>query len=115
VLGDYRNRTSRKYVARHSGTFVAYDETKGSDGVGSDAVLFLDAKAEPLLPTTEGATKTPLAVVLGHELDHVAKAVTGTITPGINPETGVPKAEEEAVETENKIRKEMDLPQRTRY
>ena len=114
-IREAKNEATIMGALVEGGTFVAYDETKGSNGKGSDAVLFLDAKAEPLLPTTEGATKTPLPIVLAHELDHVAKAVTGTMTPGDNPETGVPRAEEEAVETENKVRKQLDAPQRTGY
>ena len=50
-----------------------------------------------------------------HELAHAADYDKGTLDRSVNPDTGVRRSEEKAMQTENKIRKEMGLPERTTY
>jgi hypothetical protein len=65
--------------------------------------------------TPKGQKATPSAVGLGHELSHAVDYDKGTLDQSTNLETGVRRSEEAAMKTENKIRQEMNLPQRTVY
>ena len=67
------------------------------------------------MDTQEGPKITPPSVVLGHEFAHAKDYDSGTLDTTINPKTDTKRSEEKAVNVENKIRKEMHLPVRSRY
>ena len=86
-----------------------------SNGKGTGATITHDQTATPKAMTTNGEQPTPPAVVLGHELSHAAEGDKGTISTGVSPFTGNPNEEDRAVNDENKIRREMGLPERRYY
>lgn len=89
--------------------------TAATKGKGSGETITHDPNWSPSVKTPQGVQPTPPAVVLGHELSHAVDITKGTVDLSINPTTAVPRAEEAAMRTENKIRQELKLPERSEY
>ncbi|MGQ0384948.1 MAG: RHS repeat-associated core domain-containing protein [Gammaproteobacteria bacterium] len=91
------------------------DAAAARDGKGTGGTIKHDPDWTPEVKTDQGVVQTPSEVVLGHEISHAVDYHNGTLDRTINPETRIPRSEEKAVTIENKLRKEMNLPQRLRY
>lgn len=86
-----------------------------TNGVGTGGEVKHNPAATPVAQTYEGPKATPAHVVLAHELGHARDYSRGTLDRRMNPLTNVPVAESSAMGVENEVRRDLGLPERSRY
>ncbi|MFG0715189.1 M91 family zinc metallopeptidase [Stenotrophomonas geniculata] len=86
-----------------------------TNGVGTGGEVKHNPAETPVAQTYEGPKATPAHIVLAHELGHARDYSRGSLDRRVNPLTNVPVAESNAMGVENDVRRDLGLPERSRY